>query len=137
MLLGRHRYADEVHPAEQVAVIRERARAVVRGGRGRALTVHVHDADQLDVPQLGEDEQVVLAHVTGTHHARAQPGRSAGHHTGSLSGAAGTSPVSRLGAPQIPRRAPAMNSSRRVSGGIGGSSRRIRSTAPCGARPER
>ena len=118
-------------------MIRERPRAVVRGGRGRALTVHVHDASQLDIPQLGEHEQVVLAHVTGTHDARAQPMLRARHHTGSLSGAAGTSPGSRLGAPQTPRRAPAMNSSRSVSGGIGGSSRRIRSTAPCGARPER
>ena len=140
VLLGRHRDAHEVDPADQVAVVGERACVVVGGDPRGAVAVYVDDARELDVPQLGKHEDVVLAHVARAHHARAQPLVRVRDHTRSLSGSGVTSPPSpapRRGGPQTPCRAPAMNSESRTTGGNAGSSLRIRSSAFWGASPER
>jgi len=140
VLLGRHRDAHEVDSADQVAMVGERTRVVVRGDPRGAVAIHVDHAGELDVPQLGVDEDVVLAHVARAHHARAQPPVRVRDHTRSLSGSGVTSPPSpapRRGGPQTPCRAPAMNSESRTTGGNAGSSLRIRSSAFWGASPAR
>src|SRR5216110_4047118 len=49
VLLGRHRDAHEVDPADQVAVVGERACVVVGGDPRGAVAVYVDDARELDV----------------------------------------------------------------------------------------
>src|SRR4029434_1624406 len=90
VLLGRHRDAGEVDHPDQVTMVHERVGVVVGRHLGSALPIGVDDAGQLDVPELGVGQEVVLAHVSGAHDSGAQlsivGGRSYGHHTVSLSG---------------------------------------------------
>ena len=69
--LGGDGHARHVDPADQLPVVRERERVVLGGHAPRALAVDVDDADEVDVPQLGVDERVVLPHVASSHDRRA------------------------------------------------------------------
>ena len=126
-------------------MVHQRAGVVVGRHLGGALPVGIDDASQLDVPELGVGQEMILAHVPGAHDAGAQlsivGGRSHGHYTDSLSGVAVALLSSSSSRPdparQIPRRAPAMKSSRSFTSGAAGSSSRIRSTARRGESPLR
>ena len=71
--VGGHGHARHVDPPDQLPVVRERERVVLGGHAPRALEVGVDDADEVDVPQLGVDERVVLPHVARSHDRRAYP----------------------------------------------------------------
>ena len=60
---------DDVHLAEELAVVAERLRVVLRGEPRAPAGVGVHDAHQVHVPQLGVGQDVVLPHVPGAHDA--------------------------------------------------------------------
>ena len=116
MLLGRDRHARQIDLPDQLVMVGEHLRVVVGGDLLGALAIDVDDAHQVDVPQLGVREHVVLPHVARAHDAGPQPALVPGahrHQTGSLSGlgTASAAEVPGCAGPQIPRRDPAMNSS--------------------------
>src|SRR6267142_443717 len=132
VLLGGHRHAGHVHLADQVAVVAEGVRLVLRRDGAGAVSVDVGHADQLDARQLRVDEHVVLAHVAGADDTGAD-GWGHRHQELTSSGAA----VSR-GAPHMPWRvAPAMKSISASTGAHLSTSASMRSTARLGASPLR
>src|SRR6266566_1094485 len=88
VLLGRHRHAREIDLVDQLAMVEQRLGVVVRCDLLRAVPIDVDDTGQVDVPELGVREHVVLPHVPGPDDAGAEPALlrgSGGHHTVSLS----------------------------------------------------
>ena len=134
VLLGRHRHAGHVDQADQRPVVVEGARLVAGRHRAGPAGVDVGDADQLDVGQLGVDEHVVLPHVAGADHAG--PDASVDGHQDVTSSVSAADSSDAPGPLQMPWRvAPAMKSSSVSTGGLGGSSSRMRSTAAGGDEP--
>ena len=141
MLLGRHGDAGDVDASDQIAMVGEDNCVVMGGHLAGPIAVDVHDADQIDVPQLRIHARVVLAHVADADHARAQATLARRHHTTSRSRPSALSaaePRQPPGGGTRPRReGAATNSMRRVIAGSAGNSLRIRSRARPGARPLR
>ena len=138
VLLGGHRHGREVDLARELAVIAVGAGPVGGGHPLRLGEVGVHHPDQLHAPDLGQGQDVVLAHVPGADH-RARILGSASWLT--------RSPSSHRFRPVVaaaararerrPRLAVSTNSTRCATRGWWPSSARTRLTAEPGATPER
>ncbi len=138
VLLRGHGDARDVDAADEVAVIVERRRFVLRGDRARARGIDVGDADEIDVPQFRVDARVVLPHVSAADDRRAHAPAAERHQASSSPlASAPSAPATPSGAPMMPRLALSMNAMSSFTRGVGSSSRRRRSSAAPGARPLR
>src|SRR4030095_1206055 len=101
---------------------------VLRGDRGPSRRIDVHDADEVDVPQLRVDAPMVLPHVSRADHGRAHAVSSDRHQSTPSS----SSPIAPAGGPRIPRLEVSMNVISSLRYEVGSSSWRIRSSAAAG-----
>jgi hypothetical protein len=117
VLLGGHRHRGEVDEAGELAVVAEGARPVGGGHALGPLEVDVHHPDQLHVPDLGEGENVVLAHVAGPHHRPAKLGLAVLAHEISSGSASARARAPASAAGTMPRLDCSTNSTRRATSG--------------------
>src|SRR5713101_2075416 len=136
--LRRNGHRRDVDEPGQLLVGCDGPRPVLRGDLAGPRRIGVADRHELDVPQLRQRENVVLAHVPRAHHAGADASvvRHVYHTRSSLSASAPVVSSSR-DAGTIPRLEPSMNSTSRATSGWPPSSALTLEVAAPGPRPDR
>ena len=137
VLLGGHRHRGEIDLPGQLTVIAVGARPVWRRDLLRLGEVGVHHPDQLHAPDLGQGQDVVLAHVPGADHRAADLGLDGLAHEIPSSTASARSRLLRPAPGTTPCLDVSTNSTSRATRGWWPSSSRTRLTAEPGATPER